>query len=432
MEIELEFTSVIKSIKSHYFFIACSGGVDSMVLIHLAKKFKLKAHVLHVNYNLRGIESTEDANFLEDYCLKNTIPLTVHEVQLKDQLNQFGGNLQNEARKIRYDFFASNLSQVENSKILIAHHLDDQIETFWLQLYRGSGLKGMAGMKKVNEDYIRPFLDIPKNDLIEYAISNNLNWREDKSNASSDYQRNAWRNEYIPFLNEKIPTLRESVLLMQRIFSFNLIEIYGKLNQVKNKIIEFNQIDLETISSLQITEIIELFRLLNIPIHQLKPFMKLFNSQKGSKIKWENSSGEFREIIREANGFSFSRNKQKHRIPSLKIEQINVLPENFDKTNFYFDSEKIKGQLIIRFWQKGDRMNPIGIKGSKLVSDIITDSKIPNSDRNRQLVICDDEKILACVGLCIDRRAIATKSSNIIRVSLQNGFQEDKSQLPVR
>jgi len=432
MNIELEFQSVIKSIKSSYFFIACSGGVDSMVLIHLAKKFKLKAHVLHINYNLRGIESADDANFLKDYCLKNTIPLTVHEVQLKNQLNQFGGNLQNEARKIRYDFFASNLSQVENSKLLIAHHLDDQIETFWLQLYRGSGLKGMAGMNKVNKDFIRPFLDIPKNDLIEYAISNNLNWREDKSNTSNDYQRNTWRNEYIPFLNEKIPSLRESVMLMQQIFSFNLMEIYGKLSHVKNKIIEFNQIDLEAISNLQITDIVELFRLLNIPIHQVKPFVNLFNSQKGSKIKWENSSGEFHEIIREANGFSFSRIKQKHRIPSLKVELIDILPKNYDKTNFYFDSEKIQGQLIIRFWQKGDRMNPIGIKGSKLVSDIITDSKIPNSDRNQQLVICDDEKILACVGLCIDRRAIATESSNIIRVSLQNGFQEDKSQLPVR
>jgi len=425
MEIELEFTSVIKSIKSHYFFIACSGGVDSMVLIHLAKKFKLKAHVLHVNYNLRGIESTEDANFLNDYCLKNNLPLTVHEVHLKDQLNQSGGNLQNEARKIRYDFFASNLSQVENSKLLIAHHLDDQIETFWLQLYRGSGLKGMAGMKKVNENCVRPFLDIPKNDLIEYAISNNLNWREDKSNTSNDYQRNTWRNEYIPFLNEKIPSIQESVMLMQRIFSFNLMEMYGKLSHVKNKIIEFNQIDIETISSLQITDIVELFRLLNIPIHQVKPFLNLFNSQKGSKIKWENSNGEFHEIIREANGFSFSRIKQKHLIPSLKVELIDVLPENFDKTNFYFDSEKIQGQLIIRFWQKGDRMNPIGIKGSKLVSDIITDSKIPNSDRNRQLVICDDEKILACVGLCIDRRAIATKSSSIFRVSLQNQSAED-------
>jgi tRNA(Ile)-lysidine synthase len=276
----------------------------------------------------------------------------------------------------------------------------------------------MAGMEKIKEDFVRPFLDIPKNDLIEYAISNHLNWREDKSNASSDYQRNAWRNKYIPFLNEKIPTIRESVLLMQQIFRTNLIEISEKIYQVKNKIIEFNQIDLETISSLQITEIVELFRLLNIPIHQVKAFVKLFNSQKGSKIKWENSNGEFYGIIREANGFSFSRIEQKHGIPSLKIEQVDVLPENFDKTSFYFDSEKIKGQLKIRFWQKGDRMKPIGIKGSKLVSDIITNAKIPNSERRNQLVICDDEKILACIGLCIDRMAIATKSSTIIRVSL--------------
>jgi tRNA(Ile)-lysidine synthase len=141
MKIERKFQSVVRSLKSEFFYIACSGGVDSMVLIHMAKKFKLKAHVLHVNYNLRGRESLEDANFLKDYCHKKSIPISILEVHLKEQLNEFGGNLQNEARKIRYDFFASNLSQIENSKLLIAHHLDDQIETFWLQLYRGSGLR---------------------------------------------------------------------------------------------------------------------------------------------------------------------------------------------------------------------------------------------------------------------------------------------------
>ncbi len=420
MEIERKFQSVINSLKSKYFFIACSGGVDSMVLIYLAKKFKLETHVLHVNYNLRGKESTEDANFIKDYCLQNKIPITVHDVHLKEQLSECGGNLQNEARKIRYDFFKSNLNSIENSKLLIAHHLDDQIETFWLQLYRGSGLKGMAGMEKISGNYVRPFLKIPKTALIQYAISNGIAWREDKSNSSVDYQRNRWRNELIPFLNKEILTICDSVVLLQQIFQENINEISGKIIEVKNKIIETDQIELDIISKFQITEIVELFRSLSIPIHQVKPFVKLFNSQKGSKIKWDNSSGIFYEIIREANGFSFSKIEQRHGIPSLKIEQIDVLPENFDKTSFYFDSKKISGSLKIRLWQKGDRIQPIGMKGSKLISDVITDAKIPNSERQGQFVICDDEKILACVGLCVDRRAVATKSCNIIRVSLQD------------
>jgi tRNA(Ile)-lysidine synthase len=418
MEIELEFQSVINSLKSKFFFIASSGGVDSMVLLHVASKFNIPIHVLHVNYNLRGQESIDDANFLKDYCHKNNIPISIREVQLKEQLNEFGGNLQNEARKIRYDFFTSQLNKVENSKLLIAHHLDDQIETFWLQLYRGSGLKGMAGMEKIKEDFVRPFLEIPKSDLLKYAISNNIAWREDKSNSSNDYQRNAWRNDYVPFLHQEIPTICDSVQLLQQIFRDNLIGISEKIRKVKNNIIDTDQIELEIISDFQLTELVELFRSLCIPIHQVKSFLNLFQSQKGSKIKWTNLNGIYHEIIRENSGFSFTRAIQENIIPKLKIELINHLPENFDKTNFYFDSEKIKGQLKIRFWQKGDRMNPIGIKGSKLISDIITNAKIPNSERQRQLVICDDEKILACIGLCIDRRAIATKSSTIIRVSL--------------
>ena len=418
MKIEHEFKSVIDSSNAMFFYVACSGGVDSMVLLYLARTYNLPIHILHVNYNLRGIESTKDAEFLNEYCLKNNLPISIHDVQLKEQLLQIGGNLQNEARKIRYEFFKAKLNENQKSKLLIAHHLDDQHETFWLQLYRGSGLKGMAGMEQFNGDFVRPLLNMSKKDLINYATSNHISWREDQSNSTLDYQRNLWRNEYIPFLTSEIESITDSALFLQQLFRENLSEISDKLIKVVNEINNYNYIKLNSLAELEIIDIIELFRSLSVPSHQVKPFLQLFNAQKGSKIKWGNSTGNFHEIIREESGFSFSRIEQNHGIPSLKIERIDVLPENFDKTNFYFDSEKIKGQLKIRFWQKGDRMNPIGIKGSKLISDIITDAKIPNSERQRQLVICDEEKILACVGLCVDRRAIATKSSTIIRVSL--------------
>jgi tRNA(Ile)-lysidine synthase len=422
MKVENEFQSVINSINADYFYIACSGGIDSMVLLFLSKKLNLPIHVLHVNYNLRGNESLADAEFVKRYCNENNIPISIHEIHLNEHLKTEGGNLQNEARKVRYAFFKKKLNSVENSKLLIAHHLDDQIETFWLQLYRGSGLKGMAGMTKISGEFIRPLLNIQKNDLLNYAISNRISWRDDKSNSTVDYQRNLWRNEYIQKLNSEIPSINESVLILQQVFQTNLNDISNKIKQAKNYIIESNYIDLNTLLNFQITELVELFRSIHIPIHQLNPFIKLFNSQKGSKVKWENVTGIFDEIIREENGFSFSRIDQRFNFPLLIIESINLLPEKFDKNCYYFDPKKIKGSLKLRIWEKGDRIHPVGMKGSKLISDVITDAKIQNSNRRKQLVLCDEEKILACVGLCVDRRAIANVSTNIIRVSLKSDY----------
>jgi len=420
MEIESEFKSIIDSTHANFFYIACSGGVDSMVLLHLARRFDLAIHVLHVNYNLRGNDSLYDADFLKRYCIQNNIPISIHDVNLKEQLKELGGNLQNEARKIRYDFFQKKLNEVENSKLLVAHNQDDQIETFWLQLYRGSGLKGMAGMQQISGDLVRPLLNISKKDIISFAKTNQIEWREDKSNSKSDYQRNLFRNKYLPFLRSEISSMNDSVLFIQQIFRENLNQISAKLNEVLHEINNNNYIEINKIFCLKITEIIELFRSLAIPIHQVKSFLKLFNSQKGSKLFWENPTGDFCEIIRERNGFSFTRINQRFKIPELNIETVDRLPDKFDKTTLYFDLTKIKGEIKIRFWQKGDRICPIGMKGSKLISDVISDAKIPHAQRYNQLVIFDEEKILAALGLCVDRRAFAYQTTSIVRVSLQN------------
>jgi len=418
MKIEREFESFVNSSLADLFFIACSGGVDSMVLLHLAKKYNLDIEILHVNYNLRGKDSAADAYFLEQYSSKNKIPISILEVDLKKELELNGGNLQNEARRIRYNFFGEKLNNTDNSKLLIAHHQNDQIETFWLQLFRGSGLKGMAGMDKINNKIIRPLLNVSKDELVNYALKNQISWREDQSNAKLNYQRNLWRNKYIPFLNSQIPTINDSVLKLQEVFSDNLLEISKKINQVRNQIIQTNYVEFKSISQFQSVEIVELFRTLNIPLNQIQPCIKLLKSQKGSKVKWESSEGPFTEIIREEKGFSFVLNDNKVIIPTLNVRQVERLPEKFEKNIFYFDPNKIDGQLKIRFWKKADRIYPIGMKGSKLISDVVKDAKIPNVDRYHQTVICDDSKILACVGLCVDRRAIASDKSTIIEVSL--------------
>ncbi len=419
MKIENEFKSVLNNHPASLYFVACSGGVDSMVLLHLAQQLNFPIHVLHVNYNLRGKDSLGDALFIDEYCEINKIRSTILSVELGVQLNEKGGNLQNEARKIRYDFFQQKLYEVPNSKLLTGQHLNDQIETFWLQLYRGSGLKGMAGMAVERENIIRPFLSIKKSDLIEYAMQNKLSWREDVSNAKSDYQRNKWRNEYLPKLRKSIPNIDESVSLLQQIFEQNLIEIELEIEK-KVKTLNTNPfIEEKELVHLQMTELAEFFRKLNIPLRMLIPFVKLYKSQKGAKIEWLNEVNEKQEIIRETNGFYFKLSLESFEIPKLHIELVNELPSVFNKTSFYFNPEKIKGEISIRRWQKGDRIFPLGMNGSKLISDVLTDEKIANWKRENQLVICDEEKILACVGFCIDRRAVSKNEIPALKISLK-------------
>lgn len=419
MNIKNEFKAVLKSHPASMYFVACSGGVDSMVLLHLVQQLNFPIHVLHVNYNLRGKDSLDDALFIDEYCQLHKIPFTIHSVELGFQINKNGGNLQNEARKIRYDFFQQKLNEVSNSKLLTGQHLNDQIETFWLQFYRGSGLKGMAGMAIERDNIIRPLLSIEKKELIDYAIQNNLKWREDTSNQKSDYQRNKWRNEYLPKLRQTIPTIDESVMLMQSLFQRNLELINSEILALEEQIKNEQFVSDQQINHLQLTELAELFRKLEIPLSMIVPFSKLLQSQKGARIEWQNGKKEKQEIIKEKDGFYFQLSMNYAEIPSLNVEIADELPKKFDKSKFYFDPKKVIGEISIRKWQIGDRIYPIGLNGSKLISDVLTDAKTSNWDRNNQFVICDAEKILACVGYCIDRRAIAKNEKPILKITIQ-------------
>ena len=209
------FKSFFTTYPADLYLIAVSGGVDSMLLVELMFQEKLPIHVLHVNYHLRGIESEEDELLVRNYCKSNNIPITIKSIYLKEKLEADGGNLQNEARKVRYDFFQKELNKVPKSNLVLAHHLNDQMETFFLQLLRNSGIAGLSGMKPVNNKFLRPLLICKKEEIYALAFERKISWREDKSNSKNDYSRNRLRNEIIPFLSGEITSLEKSILLLQ-------------------------------------------------------------------------------------------------------------------------------------------------------------------------------------------------------------------------
>ena len=145
-----------------HYVLMCSAGVDSMVMLETFHRLKLPCSVVHVDYGLRGKESTEDARFVKERCEAINVRCDIHQANLKQQLHEKGGNLQQEARKIRYTFLAEKLADIPESIGVTAHHQDDQLETFWLHLIRGSGLSGLSGMEHISEQILRPFLTTPR------------------------------------------------------------------------------------------------------------------------------------------------------------------------------------------------------------------------------------------------------------------------------
>jgi len=380
------------------YFVACSGGVDSMVLLHILQKNGYAVSALHVNYQLRGLDSENDQKLIESACERYGIPLQIKRIDLHKQLEETGGNLQEEARKERYAFF-ENFTKTTDSKIVFGHHADDQVETFFLNLARDAGIMGLAGMLEENQCYLRPFLPFFKAEIHAYAIENGVLWREDRSNESNKYQRNKLRNVFLPAVKEVVPDVSESVLLLVRVFQENQRELERKVTPISHEIIKNSILSLKEFNLLSEEEVLELLRQLGIPLRMYSEVIKIQHSEKGQRLNLSNNL--FACIIREADYFYFKRNNSNAQKPTLKMEKVDFLPKKFTKDALYINPIAVEGELKLRKWEIGDRMRPIGTGGSKLISDILSDGKVPNHLRKDQFVVHDDRQIFWCVGFAI-------------------------------
>jgi tRNA(Ile)-lysidine synthase len=405
----------IQAFEHETLFVACSGGIDSMVLLDLLTTVHTHIHVLHVNYHLRGEDSNLDQQLIEKECTKRTIPFTVLEVDLKSELNANNGNLQDKARKVRYEFFEKQLSK-KSSKLVVAHHQDDQIETFFINIARKSGIMGLSAMLPIHNNVLRPLLSISRADIIQYAHEKGVNWREDKSNLENTYQRNKWRNVFLPLIEKENSTIKESVLLLIDKFQETQVILEKKVTDLNHEISTTGVLSFIEFDKLNVEELFELLRQLNLgTTGNLKELQKLRLSEKGKRLTFQQNS--FTEIICEDSYFFFKKNEL-NTLPRLKLTSISQLPSTFNKESIFLNKAKINGELVVRYWKIGDRIEPIGLNGSKLISDIITDAKVPHHERNQQLVLCDDVSIHWCVGLCIGKNAIAKSGDDIIHVEL--------------
>jgi tRNA(Ile)-lysidine synthase len=398
-----------------HYFVACSGGVDSMVLVHILHKFGVRVSVLHVNYMLRGEDSERDQELVEEVCSQKGIIAHVKRVDFNKYLSSSGGNLQDEARKVRYKYF-ENFKLKDSIRIVLAQHADDQVETFFLNISRNAGIMGLACMLSDHNGYLRPLLPFTKDEIRNYAIENQVIWREDASNVTNKYSRNKLRNILLPELVQVIPTLNESVLTLIGAFQVTQNELEIKLKPIVESVLSSQQFSFDQFDVLNEFELIEFIRQLNLPASMLSEFVKLRGSEKGKLLACSHKL--FRSIIHEDAYFYFQKEEGFAILPKLQIEEVNVIPEVFTKQEIFVDPAKIKGEIAVRRWMEGDRMKPLGMKGSKLISDILSDAKIPHHARHLQLVVHDQEKILWCVGMTISREATSKMTMNNLQLKI--------------
>ena len=411
--------SLWQNLRSKNVFLACSGGVDSMVLLHLLKSLNVNVAVIHVNYQLRGEDSNRDAELVKASCYKLNIPCETQIVDLKKTLEN-GGNLQDEARKVRYTWFGEIIAKNPNNRIALAHHQDDQVETFLMNLARKSGVLGLACMKHERNGIVRPLLDFSKAEILKYATNHSIQWREDQSNRSNNYTRNRLRNEFIPFLKTEFDDFNSSVLLMIDAFQKKQIELEKKIVPISQSIHETNTLSISIFETLDEFEQVELFRQLKLPASSIPRLLEL--KERGKRIEINNSN--YQSVVRDEHQFTFLKKSQGSF--KLIVTEVDSLPNEFDKSHAYFDASKVEGKLHIRIWQIGDRISPVGMRGSQLISEIIKDAKITADAKQNQLIVHDDSSVLWCVGLKIGRIAIAdSNSGKILRCSVIASEEEE-------
>lgn len=392
--------------------VACSGGPDSMCLLDLVTKLKdelnLNIIVAHVNHKLRS-ESEEEAKMVENYSTENNLIFELLEIT--DYIN--GNFSEEDARKRRYKFFNEVIEKYHATVLLTAHHGDDLIETILMRLTRGSNLSGYIGIKEIsqNENYktLRPLLSVTKDEIINYLKENNVPYRLDKTNKELKHTRNRYRHVVLPFLKKENPKVHEKYLK----FSKELIEYDNFVNTYinDNKFIVDNSIVINKVSGQ--TDFIKRKCLeLLVKDIQSKDYFDISDEQTNNLMKLYTQSNKSIDLNNNyigINGYGkiFIKKKENKVLNEIIFDKDTLL-EDFifyynspdgDNSNscIYLDTSEIMMPLRIRSLLPGDKIKVKNLNGSKKISDIFIDSKVPKDKRSTYPILVDSQNTVLWV-----------------------------------
>ena len=421
--------------KGDRLILALSGGIDSMVLADLLLKMKVDFVSAHCNFHLRGEESDGDEEFVREFAEKHDIQCFVKHFETEKYAAEQGISIEMAARDLRYAWFEQLRQQLGYNKIAVAHHADDQAETFFINLLRGAGLRGLKGMQPKNGVIIRPLLWAAREQIQQYAVENQILWREDHTNAENVYLRNKIRNQLLPIFDELHPEARQGLYKsLEHLSAEN--ELYrellkGKLNQIVEiygglKSVPYSAFNIPN-SDFQL--LFEWLRQYGFNTDQCHFIFEAMETGIGNKYfspthqlvigRNELQLSEIKPIVDEKIQIQVGEEgitSPIHlRFSCIEKSSDFVIDKSSDVA--MLDADKIQFPLTLRHWRHGDRFHPLGMKGSKLLSDFFVDQKFTDAQKqNVFLLVSAKNEILWLVGQRIDDRFKITNGTKSVFV----------------
>lgn len=417
--------------------LAVSGGVDSMVLLHLCKNQKLDISVAHCNFRLRREESEQETTFVkqEAHRLDVTCHIDYFDTYAFAKANKV--STQMAARELRYTWFQELAHTYKYDYILTAHHLNDTAETLLINLSRGSGIKGLTGIPRHIGNIVRPLLGFSRKQIQEYATAHNLQWKEDSSNALDHYVRNHLRHHAIPALEKANPNFLEGVAKTQYNLSqtASLLEVYKEeLKQALCYPINSIQgpsgfaIDLEKLETHKAPAAV-LYTLLQEygftaweDIYSLKDAQsgKQIHAQEYTLLKDRSTLQLLPRDTKEMTSVVWIQEGEKEVIKkywTLSLEEVTS-HASAGRHDIYVRKEGLQFPLQIRSWQEGDYFFPLGLGGKKKLSKFFKDEKLSLADKQEVKILCSGNDIVWVIGMRPDNRfKVTQKTQTILKIS---------------
>lgn len=399
--------------------LALSGGMDSVVLSHLLKEEGFTFAAAHCNFGLRGKESDEDEDFCRRWAEKLEVPFFVQRFDTGTYASVKRISIQMAARDLRYAWFEELCAQHQYAYLLTAHHANDQAETVLLNLVRGTGLKGLGGIHAVNGNLVRPMLEWDRQEVFRYAKAYKLSWREDSSNSKTDYHRNALRHEVMPELEKMNPSFVEG---MGRFTS--LMQDYQQYFQQ-----QYEQWKVAAVVSEGGNEMISKKVFFEAPKLFLHEWLQNYGFPHGlvaeirSHAEPETGSlfqSSTHTLLSDREHFILSPHHHRSKAILLARDEkefewegkkyfLNTIERTVIKdfsdyatTALLFDKDQLQFPIQLRTWQQGDRFTPLGMQGSKLLSDFFVDRKLSLFDKEKIGVLVSGDRIAGVLGHRID------------------------------
>ena len=416
--------------------VAVSGGADSVALLVALSSLGYDCIALHCNFHLRGGESMRDMRFVENLCARLGVELHIKDFDVTGHRKMTGESIEMACRTLRYGWFDEQVERNQAAAVAVGHHREDRIETFFLNLLRGTGLTGLVSMKPRNGNVIRPMLDCSRAEIEEFLKNRNLKWVEDCTNASDEFLRNRLRNRLLPMMEDLFPGANDAVLRTMSNLDENKRFYDSAIGREGEKFVNkaTGDIDLRRLSCEVFEAGLLLFEMLRnegFTRRQTDDMLRAAENSGGTFTTGKTHCrsvdhgilrGPCAAVVKdETVDISLKQNIEYPINIAVTLHEIGDFKPERNPDVVYLDASALdeKHRWQLRHRQRGDRMKPFGLKGSKLLSDVFAEARLSELEKRSAWLLTCDGSVVWAVGLRASSLfAVNEKTTQYVRLLL--------------